>query len=167
MNRLAAAAFRDYKHRMKRSAALLVYRRTKSSIEVFLVHPGGPFWAKKDLGAWSIPKGEFDDNEDGLTAARREFLEEVGQAIDGDFIALTPVKQRGGKMVHAWAVEGDVDPAAVKSNEFEMEWPPRSGRTARFPEVDRGEWFPVAEALRRILPSQAPVLEELLARMGS
>jgi predicted NUDIX family NTP pyrophosphohydrolase len=149
---------------MKRSAALLVYRRTGSGIEVFLVHPGGPFWAKKDLGAWSLPKGEFDDTEDGLAAARREFLEEVGQAVDGAFMALTPVKQRGGKIVHAWAVEGEVDETAVKSNDFEMEWPPHSGHTARFPEVDRGQWFPMAEALRRILPSQAPILEELLAK---
>lgn len=150
---------------MKRSAALLVYRRTGSGIEVFLVHPGGPFWAKKDLGAWSLPKGEFAEDEDGLAAAKREFQEEVGQAIDGRFIALTPVKQRGGKIVQAWAVEGEVDAGAVKSNMFEMEWPPRSGRTARFPEVDRGQWFPMAEALRRILPSQAPILEELMARV--
>ncbi len=149
---------------MKRSAALLVYRRAGSGIEVFLVHPGGPFWVKKDLGAWSIPKGEFDEDEDGLTAAKREFSEEVGQKIDGTFIALTPVKQRG-KVVQAWAVEGDVDASAVKSNEFEMEWPPRSGRTARFPEVDRGQWFPMAEALRRILPGQVPILEELLAKI--
>jgi predicted NUDIX family NTP pyrophosphohydrolase len=150
---------------MKRSAALLVYRRTGPGIEVFLVHPGGPFWAKKDLGAWSLPKGEFAEDEDGLAAAKREFQEEVGQAIDGRFIALTPVKQRGGKIVQAWAVEGEVDAGAVKSNMFEMEWPPRSGRTARFPEVDRGQWFPMAEALRRILPSQAPILEELMARV--
>jgi len=150
---------------MKRSAALLVYKRAHSGIEVFLVHPGGPFWARKDLGAWSIPKGEFNDDEDGPTAAKREFFEEVGQTIDGDFIALTPVKQRGGKVVHAWAVEGEVDAAALKSNEFEMEWPPRSGRTARFPEVDRGQWFGMAEALQRILPAQAPILEELLTRI--
>jgi predicted NUDIX family NTP pyrophosphohydrolase len=150
---------------MKRSAALLVYRRAKPGIEVFLVHPGGPFWARKDLGAWSIPKGEFGDDEDGLAAARREFLEEVGQAVDGAFIALTPVKQRGGKVVHAWAVEGQVDASAVKSNMFEMEWPPRSGRTASFPEVDRGQWFPLAEALRRILPAQAPILQELAAKI--
>jgi predicted NUDIX family NTP pyrophosphohydrolase len=150
---------------MKRSAALLVYRRTGSGTEVFLVHPGGPFWAKKDLGAWSIPKGEFDEDEDGLAAAKREFFEEVGQAIEGNFIALTPVKQRGGKVVHTWAVEGEVDAAAVKSNEFEMEWPPRSGRTARFPEVDRGQWFPMAEAVQRILAAQAPILEELLAKL--
>jgi len=151
---------------MKRSAALLVYKRRKIGTEVFLVHPGGPFWAKKDLGAWSIPKGEFDDTEDGLAAAKREFTEEVGQQIDGTFIALTPIKQRGGKMVHAWAVEGEVDPAAVRSNEFEMEWPPRSGRTARFPEVDRGQWFPMAEAFQRILTAQAPILEELQAKLG-
>jgi predicted NUDIX family NTP pyrophosphohydrolase len=150
---------------MKRSAALLVYKRSKTGLDVFLVHPGGPFWAKKDLGAWSIPKGEFDDTEDGLAAARREFFEEVGQTLDGTFVALTPVKQRGGKIVHAWAVEGEVDAAAVRSNEFEMEWPPRSGRTARFPEVDRGQWFPLAEAFRHILPSQAPILEELLAKL--
>jgi predicted NUDIX family NTP pyrophosphohydrolase len=151
---------------MKRSAAILVYKRTLAGIELFLVHPGGPFWAKKDLGAWSIPKGEFDEDEDGLAAAKREFLEEVGQAIDGAFIALTPVKQRGGKVVHAWAVEGEVDVDALKSNEFEMEWPPRSGRSARFPEVDRGAWFPVAEALHRIVPGQAAILEELLAKIG-
>jgi predicted NUDIX family NTP pyrophosphohydrolase len=150
---------------MKRSAALLVYKRSKTGIEVFLVHPGGPFWVKKDLGAWSIPKGEFDDAEDGLAAAKREFFEEVGQTVDGTVIALTPVKQRGGKIVHAWAVEGEVDAVAVRSNEFEMEWPPRSGRKARFPEVDRGQWFAMAEALRHILPSQAPILEELLAML--
>lgn len=150
---------------MKRSAALLVYRRAETGIEVFLVHPGGPFWARKDLGAWSLPKGEFDEDEDGLAAARREFSEEVGQEIDGTFIALTSVRQRGGKVVHAWAVEGEVDAAAVKSNEFELEWPPRSGRTARFPEVDRGQWFPMAEAMRRVLPSQSPILAELLTKV--
>jgi predicted NUDIX family NTP pyrophosphohydrolase len=148
---------------MKRSAALLVYKHAPGGIQVFLVHPGGPFWAKKDLGAWSIPKGEFDDSEDGLAAARREFREEVGQEIDGDVIALTPVKQRGGKMVHPWAIEGEVDETAVQSNEFEMEWPPRSGRKARFPEIDQGRWFFIAEAKRRILPAQAPILDELAA----
>jgi len=152
---------------MKRSAALLVYRQGPDGIQVFLVHPGGPFWARKDLGAWSIPKGEFDDSEDGLAAAKREFREEVGQSVDGDFLALAPVKQKGGKMVHAWAVEGAVDESAVKSNEFELEWPPRSGRTARFPEVDRGQWFAVEEAKRRILPAQAPILDELAAKLGT
>ena len=151
---------------MKRSAALLVYKHRPDGLQVFLVHPGGPFWAKKDLGAWSIPKGEFDDSEDGLSAGKREFFEEIGQRIDGDFIALAPVKQKGGKVVHAWAVEGEVDEGKVKSNEFEMEWPPRSGRTARFPEVDRGGWFSVAEAKQRILPSQMPIIEELAHRLA-
>lgn len=152
---------------MKRSAALLVYRHGQDGIQVFLVHPGGPFWAKKDLGAWSIPKGEFDEAEDGLAAAKREFFEEVGQRVDGDFIALTPVKQKGGKIVHTWAVKGEVDEAAITSNEFEMEWPPRSGRKARFPEVDRGQWFSIAEARRRLLSSQVPILDELAARLGA
>lgn len=151
---------------MKRSAAILVYRRIEDRLQVFLVHPGGPFWAKKDAGAWSIPKGEFDQSEDGLAAAKREFFEEVGQAIEGDFIPLTPVKQKGGKVIHTWAVEGAVDEARIKSNEFEMEWPPRSGRKARFPEVDRGQWFPLAEARRRLLGSQVPILDELAARLG-
>ena len=148
----------------KLSAGILLFRGRGLELRLLLVHPGGPFWARKDLGAWSIPKGEFDEGEDGLAAARREFREEVGQAVDGDFIALSPVRQGGGKVVHAWAVEGAVDPDTVKSNEFEMEWPPRSGRKARFPEVDRGQWFPITEALRRILPGQAPILEELLAK---
>jgi predicted NUDIX family NTP pyrophosphohydrolase len=152
---------------MKRSAALLAYRHTPDGLQVFLVHPGGPFWAKKDLGAWSIPKGEFDEAEDGLAAARREFFEEIGQRIDGDCLALSPVKQKGGKMVHTWAVEGDVDETCIKSNEFEMEWPPRSGRKARFPEVDRAGWFPLAEARRRLLSSQVPILDELAARLGA
>jgi predicted NUDIX family NTP pyrophosphohydrolase len=151
---------------MKRSAALLVYKHAPDGIQVFLVHPGGPFWAKKDLGAWSIPKGEFDDSEDGLAAARREFREETGQQVDGDFIVLAPVKQRGGKMVHTWAIEGEVDEAAIRSNEFEMEWPPRSGRKARFPEIDQGRWFSIAEAKRRILSAQAPILDELAARVS-
>lgn len=150
---------------MKRSAALLVYRQRPDGIQVFLVHPGGPFWAKKDLGAWSIPKGELEETEDGLAAAKREFLEEVGQTVDGEFIALAPVKQKGGKVVHAWAVEGEVDEAAIKSNEFGMEWPPRSGRKARFPEVDRGQWFTIAEARKRLLSGQLPILDELAAKL--
>jgi predicted NUDIX family NTP pyrophosphohydrolase len=143
-----------------------VYKRRGAEISVFLVHPGGPFWARKDLGAWSIPKGEFDETEDGLAAARREFREEVGQTVEGAFIALMPVRQRGGKLVHTWAVEGEVDETAIRSNEFEMEWPPRSGRKARFPEVDRAQWFPMTEAMRRILPGQAPILDELRTRLG-
>ena len=152
---------------MKRSAALLVYKRSPDGIRVFLVHPGGPFWARKYLGAWSIPKGEFGEHEDGLTAARREFFEEVGQAVDGDCIALAPVKQPGGKIVRAWAVEGEVDEGAVKSNEFEMEWPPRSGRKARFPEVDRGQWFSVPEARKRLIAGQHPILDELIEKLGA
>jgi predicted NUDIX family NTP pyrophosphohydrolase len=152
---------------MKRSAAILVYRHTQGALEVFLVHPGGPFWAKKDVGAWSIPKGEFEETEEGLAAAKREFVEEVGQSIDGDFVALSPVRQKGGKIIHTWAVEGEVDEARIKSNEFEMEWPPRSGRRARFPEVDRGQWFLVPEARRRLLSSQVPIIDELAARLGA
>jgi predicted NUDIX family NTP pyrophosphohydrolase len=152
---------------MKRSAALLVYRHGRAGLEVFLVHPGGPFWAKKDLGAWSIPKGEFDESEGGLAAAKREFLEEVGQKIEGKaFLALTPVKQKGGKVVYAWAVQGEVDEAAVTSNEFEMEWPPKSGRTARFPEVDRGQWFSVAEARRKLVSGQVSIVDELARNFG-
>jgi predicted NUDIX family NTP pyrophosphohydrolase len=154
---------------MKRSAALLVYRHGRAGLEVFLVHPGGPFWAKKDLGAWSIPKGEFDESEeDGLAAAKREFFEEVGQRIEGKaFLALTPARQKGGKVVHAWAVQGEVDEAALTSNEFEMEWPPKSGRTARFPEVDRGQWFSIAEARRRLVSGQVPILDELERSLGT
>jgi predicted NUDIX family NTP pyrophosphohydrolase len=151
---------------MKRSAAILVYKRTVDGLEVFLVHPGGPFWARKDLGAWSLPKGEFNDSEDGLSAARREFVEEVGQEVEGDFIALAPVRQGRYKVVHAWAVEGEVDETRIRSNEFEMEWPPRSGRKMRFPEVDKGGWFTIPEARRRILPGQVPILDELAERLA-
>jgi predicted NUDIX family NTP pyrophosphohydrolase len=152
---------------MKRSAALLGFRWQDGELQVFLVHPGGPFWAKKDLGAWSIPKGEFGEDEDDLTAARREFFEEVGQSVQGDCVALAPVRQRGGKVVHAWAIEGEVDESAVKSNKFEMEWPPRSGQRARFPEVDRGRWFGIAEARKRLIGGQIPILEELVAKLGA
>jgi len=145
----------------RQSAGLLVYRRAKNGLQVFLVHPGGPFWAKKDRGAWSIPKGEFDESEEGLAAARREFREEVGQDIAGVFIALTPRRQPSRKTIHAWAVEGEVDAAALVSNEFELEWPPRSGRMQRFPEVDAGAWFAFDEAKGRIQPGQLPLLEEL------
>lgn len=145
----------------KQSAGLLVYRRAKNGLQVFLVHPGGPFWAKKDRGAWSIPKGEFDASEEGLAAARREFREEVGQDIAGVFIALTPCRQPSRKTIHAWAVEGEVDAEALVSNEFQLEWPPRSGRMQRFPEVDAGAWFAFDEAKGRIQPGQLPILEEL------
>lgn len=145
----------------KQSAGLLAYKRSGDEWQVFLVHPGGPFWAKKNHGAWSIPKGEFDDDEGGLIAARREFREEVGQDIAGEFVTLTPRRQKSGKTIHAWAVEGDVDEAKLVSNEFEMEWPPRSGKMQRFPEVDIGQWFDMAEAKSRINPGQVAFLEEL------
>ncbi|MFT3900756.1 MAG: NUDIX domain-containing protein [Gordonia sp. (in: high G+C Gram-positive bacteria)] len=142
------------------SAGLLVHRGTA---EVFLVHPGGPFWARKDLGAWSIPKGEHAPDEDPLAAARREFVEETGQpAPDGPVTDLGEVRQRGGKVVRAYAVVGDVDATAVESNTFEIEWPPRSGRRRAFPEVDRGEWFTLEEAAAKINPAQAEFLVRLV-----
>jgi predicted NUDIX family NTP pyrophosphohydrolase len=144
-----------------RSAGILVYRRGEAGLEIFLVHPGGPFWAKKDLGAWSIPKGEFGEDEEPLAAALREFAEETGQTIAGDFVTLTPVRQKSRKVVHAFAIEGDVDAEALVSNEFEMEWPPRSGKIQRFPEVDRATWFSLAEAKQRIHAGQLPLLDEL------
>ena len=147
----------------KHSAGLVVHRRAKGGLEVLLVHPGGPFWAKKDLGAWSIPKGEIDAGEERepLLVARREFAEETGQPIAGAFVPLEPVRQRGGKIVQAWAIEGDLDVTRLRSNSFTMEWPPRSGTFRSFPEVDRAEWFPVAEAKERILQGQRPLLEQL------
>jgi len=145
----------------KISAGLLLYRKTGGALEVFLVHPGGPFWARKDEGAWSVPKGEFDEGEDALDAAQREFQEETGMAAKGEFHPLKPVRQSGGKMVYAWAVQFDLDAAAVKSNTFSIEWPPRSGKTQEFPEIDRAGWFRIDEARRKILKSQLDLLEQL------
>ena len=145
----------------KQSAGLLLYRVRQGAPEVFLVHPGGPFWAKKDAGAWSIPKGEAAPGEDLLTRARREFTEETGFAIAGEFRPLAPVKQSGGKIVHAWAIEGDCDAAAIKSNSFDLEWPPRSGRVQAFPEVDRAQWFDLAVARDKINPAQRSLIDEL------
>lgn len=150
----------------KTSAGLLLYRR-RGELEVFLVHPGGPFWAKKDTGAWSLPKGEFMDGEDPLQAARREFTEETGLTIDGEFRRLEPVKQSGGKVVHAWAVEADCDVTRVRSNLFSMEWPPKSGRMQQFPEVDRAQWFNIAEARQRIIAGQLGLLDQLTAALGA
>jgi predicted NUDIX family NTP pyrophosphohydrolase len=144
----------------KTSAGLLLYRR-RDHIEVFLVHPGGPLWAKKDAGAWSLPKGEFDAGEDPLEAAKREFLEETGTAVDGDFVALSPVVQRSGKTVFAWAIEADFDASQLKSNSFLMEWPPRSGNVEEFPEVDRAGWFDIPEARNRILGGQVNFIDQL------
>jgi predicted NUDIX family NTP pyrophosphohydrolase len=150
----------------KTSAGVLLYRRKLGELEIFLVHPGGPFWAKKDRGAWSIPKGEYTNSEEPLAAARREFQEETGLAIDGDFDELGEIRQAGGKIVSAWALEGDLDPAQLVSNRFQMQWPPRSGRTIEVPEVDRGAWFSMPEAKARILSSQATFLERLAEKLN-
>lgn len=147
----------------KTSAGLLLYRRAPAGLEVLLVHPGGPFWQGKDLGAWSIPKGEIGPDEDPLAAARREFREETGLEAPGPAAALGQLRQPGGKVVHAWALEGDADPGALRSNTFSMEWPRGSRRMQAFPEVDRAEWFGLAEARRRILPGQAAFLDALEA----
>jgi predicted NUDIX family NTP pyrophosphohydrolase len=145
----------------KKSAGLLLYRQGSEGLEVLLAHPGGPFWARKDEGAWSIPKGEIEDAEDPLTAAIREFEEETGARPDGEFMALKPLKQPGGKLVYAWAVRADFDPAHLRSNQFSLEWPPRSGQHREFPEVDRAEWFGLEDARRKILKGQAAFLEQL------
>ena len=150
---------------MKKSAGLILYRRTKQELEVLLVHPGGPIWAKRDEGAWSIPKGEISAGEEPLEAAQREFAEELGSSVQGTLLALGSVIQKGGKVVQAWAVEGDLDVRSVKSNTFSMEWPPRSGRTAEFPEVDRAAWFSLAEAREKINEGQGPLVEEALRRL--
>jgi predicted NUDIX family NTP pyrophosphohydrolase len=146
----------------KQSAGILLYRRRGGEPEVLLVHPGGPFWAKKDAGAWSVPKGEYDETEDALVCARREFEEELGAAPPGgDLAELGTARQSSGKVVTAWALEGDLDAAAVRSNTFTVEWPPRSGVMREFPEVDRAEWFPLAEARRRINSAQAVFVDRL------
>lgn len=146
---------------MPRSAGLLPYRTNGTRLEVFLVHPGGPFWAKKDAGAWTVAKGEIGDGEEPLAAARREFLEETGFAPDGEFVALPPIRQKAGKLVLAWAIAADFDPAGLTSNSFAMEWPPRSGKMRDFPEVDRGGWFGLDAAREKIVPSQLPLLDAL------
>lgn len=149
----------------KQAAGLLLFRGRLGTLEVLLVHPGGPLWARKDEGAWSIPKGEVEPNEDMLAAARREVEEETGARPSGTFIALAPVRQTGGKIVHVWAIESDFDPASLKSNLFELEWPPKSGKRRSFPEVDRAAWFDLETAGRKILPSQAIVLQHLHDRL--
>lgn len=149
------------------SAGLLLYRDAPAGIEVFLVHPGGPFWANKDLAAWSIPKGEYAEGEDPLENARREFVEETGFAVPaGNPQPLTPVKQAGGKTVHAWYLKGDVDAAGVRSNMFTLEWPPRSGQLREYPEVDKAGWFSLADARLKLHKGQVPLLDELERRLG-
>ena len=147
--------------RAKTSAGILLYR-VRNELEVFLVHPGGPFWAKKDLGAWSVPKGETDEGEDLRAAAMREFTEETGFTIDGELHALPPLKQKSGKTIHAFAIQGDCDPAQLCSNTFSIEWPPKSGRQSEFPEADRGAWFTIPQARERIAAGQQPFLDALL-----
>ena len=144
-----------------KSAGILLYRRSGGRLEVLLVHPGGPFWGKKDAGAWMIPKGGIEESEDPLAAARRELAEETGIEVEGPFLELAPIRQRGGKTVLAWACEGDCDAAAIRSNSFSMEWPPKSGRMQDFPEVDRAEWFDLETARAKLVRAQAGFIDAL------
>ena len=146
----------------KQSAGILLYKKIVNDLQIFLVHPGGPFFKNKDEGNWSIPKGEFLNDEDALIAAKREFEEETGQAIDGDFISLKSIKQKGGKTVYAWAVEGDIDHETIVSNVFDLEWPPRSGKMITIPEIDRAGWFDVTAAKQKINPAQVLFIERLI-----
>jgi len=145
------------------SAGLLMYRFTRGVLQVFLIHPGGPFWSNRDLGSWSIPKGVVGTSEDTVSAAKREFMEETGMEASGLMIPLNPLKQRSGKVVYAWAFRGDGDPSQLRSNTFTMEWPPRSGKLQEFPEADRADWFDIGEAKSRILPGQLGFLVQLEA----
>ena len=151
----------------KTSAGILPYRSRDGRLEVLLVHPGGPFWAKKDLGSWSIAKGEYGEGEDPLQAALREFLEETGHQPAGPFLPLAQRKQLGGKLIDAWATESEWDSSKLVSNTFSMEWPKGSGRVQMFPEVDRAEWFEISEAARRILPGQRGFLDELYEKLST
>lgn len=149
----------------RKSAGILLYRFSSNILEVFLIHPGGPFWKGKETGAWSIPKGEFT-NEDPLEAALREFQEETGVSLSGGhFIPLTEIQQKGGKRVLAWAMEGDLDPSLIKSNSFRKEWPPKSGQWQSFPEVDKGQWFDIATAREKINPAQVMLLNDLIEKV--
>jgi predicted NUDIX family NTP pyrophosphohydrolase len=151
----------------KQSAGILLYRQAESGLQVLLAHPGGPYWAKRDLGAWSIPKGEFDPRmEDALTAACREFHEETGSHATGRFVDLGSIRQAGGKLVHAFAVSGDFDPASLRTQAVTIEWPPQSGQIKQFPEIDRAAWFDLAQARRYILPSQCEFLHRLEQRIS-
>jgi predicted NUDIX family NTP pyrophosphohydrolase len=153
---------------VRRSAGILLYRRGEAGVEVLIVHPGGPFWARKDAGAWSIPKGEYDGDEDPRACALREFEEETGGAPPaGALLELGEVRQKNGKRVTAWAAEGELDPEAIRSNTFTMEWPPRSGRTQEFPEIDRAGWFAPGEARAKLNPAQAALVDRLLEQLGT
>lgn len=151
---------------MQTSAGILLFKHRDDGVEVLLAHPGGPFWRNRDAGAWSIPKGELAPGENAEAAARREFAEETGMSPHGELLPLGIIRQRGGKQVEAFALEGDFAVDALRCNDFEMEWPPRSGKMARFPEIDRVEWFPLAEARRRILSGQIDLLERLATLQG-
>ena len=151
---------------MKKSAGILLYRFREHQLEVFIVHPGGPFWKNKDAGAWSIPKGEFVDGENPLNAALREFNEETGFTLSGDFISLQPARQRTGKWIHPFAQEGDLDPNHLQSNTIHIEWPPRSGQKLEIPEIDKGAWFDYDAAVEKINPGQVPILNDLLVKLG-
>jgi predicted NUDIX family NTP pyrophosphohydrolase len=148
---------------MKKSAGILLYRIRNEKTEIFLIHPGGPFWSKKDLHAWSVPKGEFTDEEDTLVAAQREFLEETGITLSGEFTSMKPVTQKGGKTIFCYACKGDLDAQKLKSNTFEIEWPPHSGKKQSYPEIDRGGWFSPDEARLKINETQAALIDELEA----
>ena len=149
----------------KQSAGLLLFRVVASHLEVLLVHPGGPFWAKKDDGSWSIPKGEFAQTEDPFEAAKREFKEELGSLVTGEAILLKPLRQPSGKIIYAWGVRGDFDPATMKSNTFTMEWPPKSGQKREFPEIDKAGWFPIEVAMRKIVKGQSDFIDQLKEKL--
>jgi predicted NUDIX family NTP pyrophosphohydrolase len=149
----------------KTSAGLLMFRHRNARLEVLIVHPGGPYWRNKDEGAWSIPKGEYVQGQDPFEVARREFKEETGYDAEGDFISLMPLRQPGGKLIIAWAFEGDCDPGGIRSNLFTMEWPPGSGRQAQFPEVDRMQWFPIDIAISKLLKGQVGFIEQLCEKL--
>jgi predicted NUDIX family NTP pyrophosphohydrolase len=151
----------------KKSAGILLYRLSDNLPEVLLVHPGGPFWIKKDLGAWSIPKGEFDKTENPLDAAIREMEEETGVKVSGEFIELSPVRQKSGKIIYAWALQMDIDAANIQSNSFELEWPPKSGKKKSFPEIDKAAWFGMEEAKVKIIEGQQPILIELASKLAN
>jgi len=151
----------------KRSAGILLFRFNNAALEVLLVHPGGPYWVDKDAGAWSIPKGEYSEGEDALAAAKREFAEETGVKVEGEFLPLGDVKQAGGKIVQAWALEGDLDPSLIRSNTFTLEWPPRSGSVREFPEVDSAKWFLMPVARQKLLFGQREFHARLSARFGA
>jgi len=152
---------------MKRSAGILLFRFNNGTLEVLLVHPGGPYWASKDAGAWSIPKGEYSEGEDALSAAKREFAEETGVNVEGEFFPLGEVKQAGGKIVQVWALQGDLDPSLIRSNTFTLEWPPRSGSVREFPEVDSAGWFLMPVAKRKLLSGHREFLERLSDRFAA